>query len=107
MGKREDHAKRSKTVPARTPKKRTLINGEKLTELMLELEDFRRKHKLLPVEYEFLLGKTLEIMKECNKEAIVMAKEIERRRVIEEAIKRNQLVIQESEKNEGPAKYVS
>ena len=54
---------------------------------MFELEDFRKKHKLLPVEYEFLLGKTIEVMNECNKEAINMAKEIERGKMIEEAIK--------------------
>jgi len=89
-------------------KERTLIDREKLTELMFELESFRQKHKLLPVEYEFLLTKTLEIMKECNKEAFAVAKEIERRKMIEKAIKRTQAVAQKQvADNGGTAKYVT
>lgn len=113
MGKREDHErKRSKTAPIRGAKKakeeRTLIDREKLTELMFELEKFRQKNKLLPVEYEFLLTKSLEIMKECNKETFAVAKEIERRKMIGEAIKRNQVIAQkQTNGNGGTVKYVT
>ena len=77
---------------------KTLIDREKLTKLMLEMEDFRQKHKLIPVEYELLLIKTLEIMKQCNTEVFAMSVETERRRLINESIKRQEKIeVKESE----------
>lgn len=112
MGKQEDHErKRSKTIPKAKKKpaeEGTLIDRVKLTNLMLELENFRRKHELVPVEYEFLLQKSLEIMKECNRETYAMVKEIEKRKMIVEAIRgQQQEVKKQNGKNGGMAKHVS
>ena len=113
MAKQEDRGrKRSKAVPKQGKRKEmvegTLINRKKLTKLLYGLEKYRQENKLVPVEWEFLLTKNLEIIKQCDKETFAVAKEVERRKMISEIIKNDQETEEKKTNgNGGTANYVT